>query len=320
MEEVVMPSNTESRVTEASATDLPAGRLEPPTSSPVSRIAVGVDGYAEGLDATALGVEIARATGAELMLVAVHQPTVFPMPPHLQSKQLHEQAMTSLRELRDVRAPGARLRVESDLSVPRALHRAAAGAHRDLLVLGSSRRGPPGRAVIGKRTRQLLCNFDCPLAVATRGLAERDGWSLKRVGVGYDGGQEAQAALRFAAALALVAGLELRICGAVDDRVPILLRSSLDGLFRTEWVDFIGTEREQLDEQLLADVAVLGVPAKTDTVLGKPADILLALTEEVDLMVIGSRRWGATKHVLLGSTGEALLHAASCPVVTVPRP
>lgn len=315
-----MSSNTETRVTEGSTTELPAGRPEPPTSSPVSRIAVGVDGYAEGLDATRLGVEIARVTNAELMLVAVHPPTVFPMPPHLQSKQLRHQAMGSLREVRDARAPGARLRVESDLSVPRALHRVASDAHRDLLVLGSSRRGPAGRALIGKRTRQLLCNFDCPLAVAPRGLAERDGWGLKRVGVGFDGGQEAGAALRFAAGLAVAAGAELRIRAAVDDRVPILLRSSLDGLFRTEWTDFIDTEREQLDDQLLAEVAKLGIDAKTDTVLGKPAEALLALTEEVDLMVIGSRRWGATNRVLLGSTGEALLHEASCPVVTVPRP
>jgi hypothetical protein len=38
----------------------------------VNRIAAGVDGYPEGRDAAVLGSLAARATGAELLLVAVH--------------------------------------------------------------------------------------------------------------------------------------------------------------------------------------------------------------------------------------------------------
>ena len=46
----------------------------------------------------------------------------------------------------------------------------------------------------------------------------------------------------------------------------------------------------------------------------------MELGEQVDLLVIGSRRWGAATRVLVGSTGEALLHDAACPVLVVPRP
>jgi nucleotide-binding universal stress UspA family protein len=53
---------------------------------------------------------------------------------------------------------------------------------------------------------------------------------------------------------------------------------------------------------------------------GRPADRLLELCADVDLLVIGSRRWGAVARLMLGSTGEALMHDASCPVLVVPRP
>jgi nucleotide-binding universal stress UspA family protein len=57
-----------------------------------------------------------------------------------------------------------------------------------------------------------------------------------------------------------------------------------------------------------------------DVALGRPADALLAFSEHVDLLVIGSPRWGTTARLLLGSTGEALMHDAACPVLAVPRP
>ena len=59
---------------------------------------------------------------------------------------------------------------------------------------------------------------------------------------------------------------------------------------------------------------------ETDVQLGRPANALLELSEEVDLLLIGSRRWGPVARVILGATGEALLHVASCPVLVVPRP
>ena len=59
---------------------------------------------------------------------------------------------------------------------------------------------------------------------------------------------------------------------------------------------------------------------RTDVQLGRPADALLDLSEDVDLLLIGSRRWGPFSRVILGTTGEALLHDASCPVLVSPRP
>jgi nucleotide-binding universal stress UspA family protein len=154
----------------------------------VSRIAVGVDGYPEGRDAVALGAAIASVTGAELMLVAVHLDLLVVLPSGMDWKSLLTEAESMLRDIRDLLAPGARTVAESDLSIPRALHRIVRRDHRDLLVLGSSRHAAQGRVWISKRTRQLLCHFECALAIAPRGLHSQLPFPIRRVGVGYEGG------------------------------------------------------------------------------------------------------------------------------------
>jgi nucleotide-binding universal stress UspA family protein len=53
---------------------------------------------------------------------------------------------------------------------------------------------------------------------------------------------------------------------------------------------------------------------------GRPAALLDQLSVEVDLLVLGSRRWGPLTRVLLGGTGEALMHGARSSVMVVPRP
>jgi nucleotide-binding universal stress UspA family protein len=286
----------------------------------LDRIAAGVDGFPEGRDAAALGMAIAKLTGAELMLVSVHSPALFPALAPLSWKYVHREAERALREARDRVAPGARLLAETDLSVARGLHRVVQSHHRDLLVVGSSRHAPEGHLRIGKRTRQLLGYFDGSLAVAPRGLAEKPDFSVRRIGVGFDGGPEATAALAAASSMAASGGVPLRICMAVDDRVPMLLRSAFDGLISAEWRDVIKKEMSRRHAELEALATQITADASTEVVPRRPADALLALSQDVDLLVIGSRRWGAAARVMLGSTGEALLQDAACPVLTVPRP
>ena len=119
---------------------------------------------------------------------------------------LEKQVASMLAEVRDSLAPDARMVVETDLSVPRALERVVRREHRDLLVVGSSRHGPDGRVRIGKRSRQLLCHFKCALAIAPRGMHSRPLQELRRIGVGYDGGPESEAALSLAGSIAGAAG------------------------------------------------------------------------------------------------------------------
>jgi nucleotide-binding universal stress UspA family protein len=295
-----------------------SGKAAAPSPAAISRIAVGIDGFPEGQDAAALGAAIARLTGAHVMLVAVHSAPLFPVP-GWDWRSLRKEADRTLGDVRRAFAPGARTVAETDVSIPRALHRVVRREHRDLLVLGSSRQAPDGHVRIGKRTRQLLSHFECALAIAPRGMHSEPDIQLKRIGVGYDGGPESEAALELAGSMAR-AGAELQVRAVVDDRVPMLLRSALGGLVATEWADVIAEKQQRLHDQALAAAKATGATLNVEVLGGRPADALLALSGEVDLLVIGSRRWGPTARVLLGSTGEALLQDAACPVLAVPRP
>jgi nucleotide-binding universal stress UspA family protein len=124
---------------------------------------------------------------------------------------LETQAEKTLREARQELAPDARVDVETDLFIPRALERVVRREHRDLLVLGSSRHGDEGRVRIGKRTRQLLTECECAIAIAPRGMHSEPEHRFARIGVGYDEGPEAQAALELAATIAAAAGAELHV-------------------------------------------------------------------------------------------------------------
>ena len=302
----------------------------------IARIAVGVDGYPEGRDAATLGAALARATGADLMLVAIHPEPLVVLPEGMDWTGLHRHARETLREVRDSLAPDARIDVETDLSVPRGLRRVVRRDHRDLLVMGSSRHAPEGHLQIGKRTRQLLCHFECALAVATRGLHSRPEHPIVRIGVGYDATPEAHAALTLAGSIASASGAELVVLGVVDDRVrtvgfsqiasksgavPVLASSAGAGEGVTPgWDELVEATEQSMRGELEEAAGATGATVHTEVLRGRPADALLDLCQRVDLLIIGSRRWGPVARVMLGSTGEALLHAASCPVLVVPRP
>ena len=282
----------------------------------MAQIAAGIDGFPEGRDAAALGHLLAQATGADLMLVAVHSAALLPSPPELSFRRQRQEAERILQEVRQLDAPGSRTATASDFSVPRALLRVVRRHHCDLLIVGSTREGPEGRVQIGNRTRQLLGQFKCALAVAPRGL-HADPPPLRRIGVGYDGGPEADAALALAASIALGAGAEVRLQAVVDDRQPPFAWS---GNLAGVWDEVIKDEMNEIREQAAAAARQTRAQVEVAVARGRPSDALLKLSETVDLFLIGSRRWGPTKRLLLGSTGEALMHGASCPVLAVPRP
>jgi nucleotide-binding universal stress UspA family protein len=144
---------------------------------------------------------------------------------------------------------------------------------------------------------------------------------LARVGVGYDGGAESDAALVMAAAIASASGAELRVCCVVDDRMPSTGWTRVFvGNMRAESQETVETEKRSLLAESAAVAGRLGATARSVATSGRPADALLAVSEEVDLLVIGSRRWGPPARVILGSTGESVMFHSSCPVLTVPRP
>jgi nucleotide-binding universal stress UspA family protein len=60
------------------------------------------------------------------------------------------------------------------------------------------------------------------------------------------------------------------------------------------------------------DVAITATLAS-----GHPADVLLAISEHADLLVVGSRGHGGFAGMLLGSVSNHVVHHAHCPVVVI---
>ena len=59
-------------------------------------------------------------------------------------------------------------------------------------------------------------------------------------------------------------------------------------------------------EQLAAE---LDVPTEISSVLGDPGHELRSLSDDVDLIVVGSRRWGLVARVVTGGVGETVAPA-----------
>jgi nucleotide-binding universal stress UspA family protein len=277
-------------------------------------IIVGIDGSDGGRDALALARKLARAT-ARLVLV-----TAFPhdevlnrgSSPGFESLLREDVDNALLHSAGD----DDRCRIHSiaDSSPGRALHEEAERESADLIVVGSCHHGPIGRILLGDVSRATLHGAPCPVAVAPHGYRDHAGDPLQTIGVGFDGNDESRAALAFAAQVAKAGNAQLRLLTAVSSP------SGAGYMYAYDWAEIEAECRVVAELQIAKAAEELSVPAETETIAGNPGAALTELSEHVDLMVAGSRGWGATHRVVLGSTTDHLTHHAHCPVIVVPRP
>ena len=62
-----------------------------------------------------------------------------------------------------------------------------------------------------------------------------------------------------------------------------------------------------------------GVDTDVEVVQGDPADALVAAGSRLELLVMGSRGYGSTRAVMLGSVSRKVAERAECPVLILPR-
>lgn len=192
--------------------------------------------------------------------------------------------------------------------------RDAAGEGAGVVVLGPTHRHALGRVLPGT-ARRLLHDGHCAVAVAPAGFADRADHPLRRIGVGYEPTREGRAALAAAHDLAARAGAELRAVGVALPLAPIAVDEVRD------WGAYYDEERRAVEDGLTwaLDQLPEGVPCTADARVGSPAAELAAASEELDLLVCGSRGRGPAKALLLGSVTERLLRSAACPLLIVPH-
>lgn len=279
-----------------------------------TKVIVGVDGRDAGSDAVALARRLA-APDAEIILVHAyhHEPHPGRESLHGYEERLHGDAIGLLRNEGD--DPRFERRAVPDTSPARALHAGAAAEAADLIVIGSCHRGVIGRVLVGDVSRGVMQGAPCPVAVAPRGW-RRAPHDPRLVGVGLDHGAPAAAAARLAQHLAVERHAELRVLSAID--LPVGYTPGY--AYSYDWPKLADSDRAAAKELLAGFAAGSEVPVTTKLVDGVPGDELERLSRNVDLLVLGSRGWGGFKRVVLGSTGDRLVHHAACPVLVVPAP
>jgi nucleotide-binding universal stress UspA family protein len=97
----------------------------------------------------------------------------------------------------------------------RALHRLARKEAAELLVVGSSHRGPTGRTLLGGQTLAALNGSSCAVAIAPRGYGMAEP-IVRTVGVGDAGTAESELAVQTARELAERHGAALEVRAVTD--------------------------------------------------------------------------------------------------------
>ena len=273
-------------------------------------ILVGLDREREDDAPLAFGTATARLTGAPLTVLAayLHDPITDAVSGGMVDADLRGKALSIL----EARTSGmdVELLTMGGPSPAHVLHDAAVGIHPSLLVVGSTARGPIRRVAPGATAERLLHGAPCPVAIAPSGLAVD--WEPRRVGVGFSDVEESHAALRTASSLARAAGATLRVTSAIDPRQSfesaVIAPYRLDGRLETASAGALRALDAAL-EQLQPSVRADG-----DVVVARPADALIELSSQVDLIVCGSRGYGPLRS---GAAGRR--HAQPDPQCALPR-
>jgi nucleotide-binding universal stress UspA family protein len=279
-------------------------------------IVVGFDDSDQGRDALQLGEAMRTFTGARLAVVSVDE--IEP----LWGDVLHwGQARREYYETIFTRARAEVGhedfdRVSSAGSVPAALTHIAEVEGADLIVVGSSHRGEIGRVLLGSVGARITKGAPCAVAIAPRGYGDRGHPPIGLIGVGYDGRDEARAALLFAASLARQCGARIRLLAVapvIEKLEPMKIAKTVPGYARYQHRHLtaeLGAAAKEIPDDVDAETALLD---------GDPVPELANAGVELDLLVIGSRGYGPVRRVLLGGVSHALMGQVPCPLLIVPR-
>jgi nucleotide-binding universal stress UspA family protein len=277
------------------------------------RVLVGYDGTEGGRDAIALA-KLLGEPGADFLLVDVIPPVGFGSGPRrLEDEEPPQASGFFFEALRDLAGSPVETRTYVANSAARVLTDIAAEERFELIAIGPCHPGIVGRILLGSVGAGLMHGVSAPVAAATRGYDKHHRHAIRQIAVAWDGSPEAYEAVLHAEALAR--------------RETARLKLITVSVANTTFPGVIGWEpvapkypQEVLDEGVAMASSGLEVEGK----LIDGGSIASAIAEEcrvgVDVLVVGSRGYGALGRVLVGSVATGLLHRARCPVLTVPRP
>jgi nucleotide-binding universal stress UspA family protein len=261
---------------------------------------VGFDGTDTGVDGLLLSLGSAKAFGSQITVVYVYDKELSATSP---------EAERELAEHADAVLAGARESVSQALAVTFCALPASSPAHglhdlariegTDMIVLGSRRLGPRTKLALGTVSENVMRAAACAVAVAPRGYHRDDGYVPQRIAVGWIPTTEGEHALDVAC----------RIARATGGGVGVVATTSASGT-----VAGLKTRAHHAVERV---VAALGgeVEVAVWARVGRAAEELVKSSDNMDLVVLGSRGYAPPRTMLLGSVSSQVVPEAQCPVM-----
>ncbi|ROP35080.1 universal stress protein [Saccharothrix texasensis] len=280
-------------------------------------IVVGVDGSTSALTATKWAAEEAARHRVPLKLVHAYLPPTRGYPEivltgHEVRQAFEQQGRQWLED-----AAGAARAVAPDVGITTSLvvDRPAAAliaASRDAfqVVLGSQGLGGFSGLLVGSVAVAVSAHGTSPVVVVREELGH-DG----PVVVGVDGSAASEEAVAFAFAEASLLGVPLTALIAWTD---FLVDSAYHSRFTVDWSQVEQEQLRLLSERLAGwQEKYPDVHVERVVVHDRPVRALLNAAKDARLLVVGSHGQGGFTGMLLGSTSQALVHHAPCPLAVV---
>ncbi|MDX8052187.1 universal stress protein [Lentzea sp. BCCO 10_0798] len=287
-------------------------------NGPDAPVVAGVDGSSSALAAVKWAAEECARHHTPLRLVHGYSLPVRGYPEVILTgneirQAIEDQAHGWLTEaVAAARAAAPGVEVTTEVSNDNGTHLLIQQSHdARLMVLGSQGLGNVTGLLVGSTAIALAAHGKCPLVVV-RGTAVPDG----PVVVGVDGSPTSEAALAFAFEAASMRGRSLTAVMCWQD----FMVESADSATRltVDWGQVEAEEQRLLAQRLAGrqekypDVQVHRVVLRD-----RPVRALMRYGAEAQLLVVGSHGRGGFTGMLLGSTSQALVYNAPCPLAII---
>jgi nucleotide-binding universal stress UspA family protein len=209
---------------------------------------------------------------------------------------------------------------------PQEISRAAQGLKIDMIVVSTKGRTGLRRALLGSTAERIVRHAPCPVLTVRR-VAETKKPGLRAAGletyinrilVPVDFSRRSKPAVRFAADLTSLMGARLALV-----HVAAPLPVGIFSRFPDELARCNAETKRQARQKLDALAMTLPKGLKVEVLLRQdtPHQGILEAAREwrSDLIVLPTRGLTGVKYIVLGSTAEAVVRHAHCPVLTLGR-
>jgi nucleotide-binding universal stress UspA family protein len=186
-----------------------------------------------------------------------------------------------------------------------------------LAVVGTRGGGGFADRLLGTVSSALPAHAHCPTVVVPhQGDVQAPFTPVRRIVVGVDGSESARIALKHAVDEAIYWNAHLTAVATVPIGGGVGSLAWLPAAVDRDEV--LADVKEGLSVAVEQAVAGREVTVSQHALDGNAAALLAEFSTAVDLVVVGSRGRGGFAGLLLGSTSQAVLHHAACPVLVVP--